>query len=236
MKNLKKSKAFSLFEIVVSIVVLGIIAVTFPLILQSVTKTAKTVTKEEMVLNEMSLMSLILQYYFDENNSVGENFYKDLNASGGDINLSINSFSPYTKYARVGKAQFNNNELRSGSSYDVSDIGVDTQKSEIQNDISTYNDIDDFNGIEENIIYNENNKLIMRVNVYYLNDIANNQLDYNSEEINFTYNYNYNKSINKTNIKLIKITGISKDVNITLYYPTCNIGASKFLSLEEISR
>jgi hypothetical protein len=41
---------------------------------------------------------------------------------------------------------------------------------------------------------------------------------------------------NKTNIKLIKITGISKDGNITLYYPTCNIGASKFLSFEELSR
>jgi type II secretory pathway pseudopilin PulG len=225
MKNLKRYKAFSLFEIIVSIIVLGIIATAFPLILQSVTQTAKTVTKEETVFNEMSLMSMILQYYFDENNTMGENFYKDLNASGGDSELLINSYSPYSKYSRIGKAEFNNNELRSGSSDDVSDIGID--KGENKNDISTYDDIDDFNGYSQ-----LRNGVNLTVSVYYIDDNA----TYSDKEINFTYKYEYKSSITHTNIKLIKITGKSNDGNITLFYPTCNIGASKFLSLEDLSR
>jgi type II secretory pathway pseudopilin PulG len=225
MKNQKKYRAFSLFEIVVSIVVLGIIATAFPLILQSVTQTSKTVTKEETVLNEMSLMSIILQYYFDDNNTIGENFYKDLNASGGDSELLINYYSTYSKYSRIGKSEFNNNELRSGSSDDVSDIGVD--KGENKNDISTFDDIDDFDGYSQ-----LRNGINLTVSVYYIED----NTSYSDKEINFAYKYERNNSITHTNIKLIKITGKSNDGNITLFYPTCNIGNSKFLSLEDLSR
>jgi hypothetical protein len=225
MKNPKNYKAFSLFEIVVSIVVLGIIAATFPLILQSVTQTAKNVTKEEIVLNEMSLMSMIIPFYFDEKNTEDDNFYKDLNASGGDSELYNNYNYMYNTYARIGKKEFYNNELRSGSSDDVSEIKVDTETGENINDETTYDDIDDFNGYSQ-----IKNGVNLTVSVYYIDDNA----DYSAENINFTYNYNTKK--NKTNIKLIKITGISKDGNITLYYPTCNIGASKFISLEELSR
>jgi prepilin-type N-terminal cleavage/methylation domain-containing protein len=222
MKNQKNCRAFSLFEIVVSIVVLGIISTAFPLILQSITQSAKTVTKEEIVLNEMSLLNMVFPFYFDENNTKDDNFYKDLNASNGDgdSELLINSYAPYTKYARLGKSQFNNNELRSGSSDDVSDIGIDS--GEVKNDVSTYDDIDDFDGYEENVSGHT-----LKVSVYYINDETN----YSAEDINFTYDYNTKK--NKTNIKLIKI---SSDNNITLYYPTCNIGESKFISLEELSR
>jgi type II secretory pathway pseudopilin PulG len=225
MKNQKKYKAFSLFEIVVSIVVLGIIATAFPLILQSITQSAKTLTKEEIILNETSLMSMILQYYFDENNTQkDDNFYKDLNASNGDKELLITSYSKYTGNARIGKAEFNNNELRSGSSDDVSYIKVDTETGEKKGDTSTYDDIDDFDGYSQVI-----NGVNLTVSVYYINDEA----DYNDTTIEFNYAYT-NK--NKTNIKLIKITGKSNDGNITLFYPTCNIGASKFLSLEDLSR
>jgi type II secretory pathway pseudopilin PulG len=225
MKNPKNYKAFSLFEIVVSIVVLGIIAATFPLILQSVTQTAKNVTKEEIVLNEMSLMSMILQYYFDENNTIGDNFYKDLNASGSNSNaLLIKYYSPYIGYARIGKKAFNNNVLRSGSSLDVSDIGIDTNKGEINNNISTYNDIDDFDGYSQVI-----NDVNLSVSVDYIDD----NTTYSDENISFGYNYLTKSKNSKTNIKLITIIS---DNNITLSYPTCNIGASKFLSLEDLSR
>ncbi|GAX88114.1 conserved hypothetical protein [Lebetimonas natsushimae] len=223
MKNLKNSKAFSLFEIVISIVVLGIIAATFPMILQNVTQTAKNVTKEEIILNETSLISMILQYYFDEKNTEGDNFYKDLNASNGDSELLINYYTPYSKYARIGKKEFNNNELRSGSGDDVSNIGLDAG----ENNINTYDDIDDFDGYSQVI-----NGVNLTVSVYYIKDDTN----YSAEDINFSYNYDYNTTINHTNIKLIKISSKSKDGNVTLYYPTCNIGASKFLSLEDLSR
>jgi hypothetical protein len=186
MKNQKNSNAFSLFEIVVSIVVLGIVSTAFPLILQSITQSAKTVTKEEIVLNEMSLLNMVFPFYFDENNTKDDNFYKDLNASNGDgdSELLINSYAPYTKYARLGKSQFNNNELRSGSSDDVSEIKVDTETGENINDETTYDDIDDFNGYSQ-----IRNGVNLTLSVYYIDDNA----DYSAENINFTYNYDTKK-------------------------------------------
>jgi prepilin-type N-terminal cleavage/methylation domain-containing protein len=220
MKNRKNYKAFSLIEILLSIVILGIIASVFPFILQSVTKTAKVSVKEETVYNELSLLKLILPYYFDENNNVDDNFYKDLNASNGDEELLINYNSSYTGDARIGKSEFNNNVLRSGSNLDVSEIGIDD--GEVEGVVETYDDIDDFNGYEVNV-----SNHTLKISIYYIDDNTN----YSDENITFTFDYDTKK--NKTNIKFIKITS---DNNITLYYPTCNIGGSKYLSLGEISR
>jgi prepilin-type N-terminal cleavage/methylation domain-containing protein len=184
MKNQKNSKAFSLLEIVISVVVLGIIATTFPFILSNIKDTAKDVMKEETLLNEMSLITLILPYYFDENNTGNEDYYKDLNASNGDSELLINSSSMYTGSARIGKAQFNNNELRSGSELDVSDIGID--KDENKSDILTYDDIDDFDD------YNQTrHNVTFFVEVYYIDD----NTDYSDSVINFKLDYNTKKII-----------------------------------------
>jgi len=220
MKNQKNYKGFTLFELIISIVVLGIVATAFPLILQTLIQTSQNVNKEEVVLNEFSLIQMILPYYFDENNTKDDNYYKDLNITHGDSELLINYSSQNTGNAREGKAQFNNNKYRSGSSERASNIGIDT--GEIEGNVSTYDDIDDFNNYSE-IVHGVN----LTITVAYIDDSAN----YSDENISFTYNYtpvNYH-----TNIKLIKITS---DNGVVLTYPTCNIGASKFLSLDEISR
>jgi len=220
MKNQKNFKGFTLFELIVSIVVLGIIATAFPLILESVLQSSKSVTKEEVVFNEFSLIQMVLPYYFDENSTKNNNFYKDLNITHGDSELLINYSSQDTGDAREGKAQFNNNEYRSGSSDKASNIGIDT--GEIEGNTSTYDDIDDFNNYSETV-----HGVNLTIHVSYIDDNA----DYSDENISFKYNYN--SVSHHTNIKLIKITS---DNNISIYYPTCNIGASKFLSLDEVSR
>jgi len=220
MKNQKNFKAFSILELVVSIIVLGIIAATFPLILQNITQSAKNVGKEEVVFNEFSLIQMILPYYFDENNTQNDNFYKDLNITNGDSELLNNYYSDNTKAAREGKSQFNNNLFRGGSSDKGSHIGVDA--GEIEGNVSTYDDIDDFNNFSETI-----HGVRLTVNVYYISD------ETNYSDQNISFNYNYNSSGHNTNIKLIKV---SSDNHIILYYPTCNIGASKFLSLDEVSQ
>ena len=125
--------------------------------------------------------------------------------------------------SRIGKSQFNNNILRTGSSDTTSAIGLDTE--EIASDTTTYDDIDDFNGFSENFLGHK-----IYVNVKYISDEAN----YSDE--NLTFNYNYLSNTNNTNIKLITVWVKIGDTNITLRYPTCNIGASKYLSLEELSR
>ena len=224
MKNQKKFRAFTLFEILVSIIILGIIMTSFPFIFQTMTKTNKQILKEEYFFEEFTLLSLVNSRYFDENNTVGENFYKDLNATGGDSELLNNHSSNYAgKTSRIGKSEFNNNILRSGSNLTTSSIGLDS--GEKKRDTSTYDDIDDFNGYTETFL-NHN----IHINVKYINDNAN----YSNENISFTYNYS--SIANNTNIKLITVWVKVGDTNITLRYPACNIGASKFLSLEELSR
>jgi len=224
MKNLRKFKAFTLFEVLVSIIILGIVMATFPFIFQTMTSANKQVLKEEVFFQEFTVLTLINARYFDENNTVGENFYKDLNATGGDSELYNNYSSLYAgKTSRIGKSDFNNNLLRSGSTDTTSPIGLDAGENTA--DVSTYDDIDDFNGYSETFLSHT-----IHVNVKYISDSA----DYSDDNITLTMNYA--STVSNTNIKLITVWCKVGDTNMTLKYPTSNIGASKFLSLEEITR
>jgi len=227
MKNQKRYKAFTLLEVVISIIILGIIAAMFPVVFQTVTNSNKLVLKEEIFFEEFSILSLINQRYFDENNTKEDNFYKDVNATNGDIELLNNYSSNYAgTTSRIGKVNFNNNELRSGTTYTTSSISSPNNRDVGENNDSyTWDDIDDFNGYEREFLGNK-----IRVNVKYIDDRAN----YSDENVTFKFDYNLDK--NNTNIKLITIWSKVGDTNITLRYPTSNIGASKFLSLEEVSR
>ena len=227
MKNQKRYKAFTLLEVVISIIILGIIAAMFPMMFQTVTNSNKLVLKEEIFFEKFSILSLINQRYFDENNTKEDNFYKSVNAINGDIELLNNHSSTYAgKTSRIGKVSFNNNELRSGTTYTTSSISSPNSRDIGENNNpSTWDDIDDFNGYEKEFLEHK-----IKVNVKYIDDKAN----YFDENVTFKFNYNLNK--NHTNIKLITIYSKVGDNNITLHYPTSNIGASKFLSLEEVSR
>jgi len=228
MQNQRRSKSFTLIEILVSLIVIGIVATTLPIMLQNIVQTSKNVSKEELFYQEFSLLQLINTMYFDENNTVGENYYKDLNATLGDSELLIEENATkgqyVGKYNRVGKFDINNNILRSGTNSTVSKIGPDLG----ENDPSKYDDIDDFDGYEENVT-SANGLITLHVKVKYIGDNAN----YANNGINFTFDFTEK---NLTNIKLITVYAKAGDNNITLYYPAMNIGASKFLSLEEIQR
>jgi len=237
MKNQKKSKAFSILELLVSIVILGIIVSTIPLFLQTLISSSKVTNKEEVFFSQFSLLSLINTKYFDENNTVGDNFYKDLNTStNADDELLVydnGAENSAGRYNRKGKYAINNNNFREGNDSIVSIIGLDS--SEEANDTTTWDDIDDFDGYEENISVGVTSSgYSMRVSVVYLEDNA----SYNDENITFSMDKAANLGKNgKTNIKLIRIeTNFSDGSKVVLEYPTCNIGASKMLSLEEISR
>ena len=224
MRNQRKSNAFTLIEIIVSLIVIGIVAVTLPIMLQTSTETVKTTAKEEIFYQEFSLLQLINTLYFDENNTKDDNFYKDLNATGGDNALLIKSYT--NGLNRIGKHQMNNNILRSGTNATVSTIGIDS--GETQGDDSTYDDIDDYNGYSETLLSYGN--VVLNVTVKYIKDNAN----YSSNNIKFDFNYSNEK--NFTNIKLITVSTSVDNQNISISYPAMNIGASKFLSLEELSR
>ena len=104
MKSLKKYKAFSLFEILIAIVVLGVVLAAFPAFFTSSINTAKISLKEEIFFQEAAILDMINQRYFDENNTIGSNFYKDLNASSGDDELLNNYYANFVGECRIGKS------------------------------------------------------------------------------------------------------------------------------------
>ena len=236
MKNRKKYKAFTLIELLISIIVIGIIMVSIPMFLQTMISSSKVTNKEEVFFSQFSLLSLINTKYFDENSTKGDNYFKDLNTSTlADASLRIKNYT--TDLNRIGKHQINNNIFRSGSRDTVSIIGF-TADGEI-NDTLAWDDIDDFDGYEENISYGvRRGGYVMKVEVNYLSDSPLNTLGYDDENITFDMAgaANLGKT-GKTNIKVIKITTeFSDGSKVVLEYPTCNIGASKLLSFEEITR
>ncbi len=225
MKNLKKSKkAFSFFELIITIVILGIVLSSFPGLFSSAVNANKISITNEIFFEEFSILSMITTRYFDENNTKSDNYYKDLNATDGDSELLINHFSKNTKISRVGKSIIDNNILRSGSSDTTSSIGLDD--GEKKDDFSTYDDIDDFNNTTISYLGKD-----ILVKVKYIEDNA----TYSDQNIT-DFSFRYNSSAKNSNIKLITILADMGDYNITLRYPVSNIGASKYLSLGEISR
>jgi len=217
----QKRYSFTLLEVIVSLIVIGIVATSFPFILQSTLTSSKTSLKEETFLQEFSLLSLIAQLYFDENNTVDDNYYKDLNATQGDSELFIIKYSD-DEYNRIGKHQIDNNDFRSGSNLTVSHIGTDSG----EDSEDKYDDIDDYNGFEENLT--SLGRVTLKVEVKYIKDEA----DYAKNDFNFSFDYK-STPLN-SNIKLIKVYGKVDGKDISIYYPTSNIGESKYLSLSEI--
>jgi prepilin-type N-terminal cleavage/methylation domain-containing protein len=225
MKNPRKSKGLSLIELLISIIIFGIIVSTIPIFLQTIYNSAKVSNKEQVFFSEFSLLSLINTKYFDPNNAVGDNYYKDLNATGGSSALLIKGYSN-GDLNRIGKEEIDNNILRSGSNLPVSPIPSAPPTSNMLD----WNNINDFNGYTQTVGGVTSTGYTMHVSVKYIKDDTN----YNSNDIVFTMDYKTPASL--TNIKLIEIKTTVNGSSIVLDYPTCNIGASKLLSLQEISR
>jgi len=226
MRNLKKSKAFTLIEVLISIIIIGIVMATVPIMMTAFTTSVKTNIKEEVFFAQFSLLNLISAKYFDENQTVGDNYYKDLNATGGDSELLIKQYGT-NEYNREGKHQYSQGYrpfspviFRSGSTLTVSNIGPDIGET----DESQYDDIDDYNGYSEHHSGVQSSGYDLNVSVQYIDDNA------TYSDVNMTVTYDYSTPKTFTNIKIITITTKLNDVTIILSYPSCNIGRSAMLS------
>jgi prepilin-type N-terminal cleavage/methylation domain-containing protein len=217
--GIRKRKGFNFIELVIAIVVLGIISTSFPVLLSTLTQGVRTSWKEKAFYSEFSLMALILQNYnFDNNNSNAIQYYITCD---GDADLKPGE--------RIGKER----ELRNfavgrlpGFNYYCSPIGPDPGEDSVEK----FNDVDDFNGYSERV--GVNNEIELNVSVFYSEDST----TYRTGEIvNFSFDPSYNRTTtHTTNIKTIQIRATNGDGYILMTVPTFNIGASKFLGLNEI--
>jgi len=214
MKNLKKC-SFTLIEILVAMIVVGIAITAIPMLLNSSAKSISTTLQEDSFYNSYSLISLIQSLNWDENNTKGDNYYKVLTSLNGDSEL---------KCIRKGIKDLDNKsgaECAINNEY-TSKIGVDN--GEDKNDITTFDDIDDFNGyINDNL-----RKYKLKVGINYIDDSAN----YSNKNIFF----NNEKVINHdSNIKQIEINVTQNNKLIAVFrYQSSNIGKVKIYSRDDL--
>jgi len=213
MKNLKKS-SFSLIELVVAIVVIGIVVTAIPMLLSNVSNNQETNLQEKSFFNAFALVTLIQTQEWDENNTKGDNYYKVLSSENGDDELNC---------PRSGVIQLNNDSGAVCASDDnkTSAIGVDADEN--KSDVSTFDDIDDFDGYSTIV-----SDINITVKVNYVND----NTDYSSKNIFFNELSNSQDS----NIKRMELNITNKDtkeVIAILKYFTSNIGMVKIESRNE---
>jgi type II secretory pathway pseudopilin PulG len=213
MKNLKKS-SFTLIELVIAIIVVGITVTSIPMLLSTVSNNMSTNLKSNSFFNAYSTLSLIESMDWDENNTKGDNYYKVLTADGGDTEL---------KCIRKGTVQLDNQSGADCDDNKTSTIGIDD--GEDADDSSTFDDVDDFNGYENDDLASYN----FKVGVKYVQDNA------NYSDKNIFYNDDLTTS-NNTNIKEIEINITDKNGKLisVIRGKADNVGAVKIYSRNDL--
>jgi Tfp pilus assembly protein PilV len=215
MKNLNKS-SFTLIELIIAMVVVGITVVSIPMLLSTVSQNVATSMKSNSFFNAYSTLSLIESMDWDENNTKDDNYYKVLTADNGDSELNC---------TRKGVKQLDNESGAVCASDDnkTSNIGVDDD--EDSSDSSTFDDVDDFDGYENDDLAYYN----IKVGVKYIKD----DTDYSAK--NIFYNDTLTPS-NHTNIKEIEINLTDKKGKLVsvIRGESMNIGAVKIYSRNDL--
>jgi len=222
--------AIAMIELIFAIVVMGIVLMTAPLLIQQAAKSSYVATQQEGIHEAASRISMIMGYYWDENNTVSssaENVIMTISSSistDSDLNGTLR---------RVGTPQ----ESKRAFVGDMGNIYTTTVPASLGPD-SDLDDIDDFNGdvnlteIEFSAAdYIEKEADInIATSVVYISDIPVMGTAYNSATLSF--NPNFTATGNSTHIKRITATltsssGIDElNKTIVLHAFSCNIGGT----------
>ena len=215
MKNLKKS-SFTLIELVISIVIIGIVVTSIPMLLNTITKNQEVNLKEKSFFNAYALLTLIQTQEWDENNTKDDNYYKVLTSENGDGNLTC---------IRQGVKQLDNDSGATCATDDnkTSAIGVDS--GEDDSNVSTFDDVDDFNNYS--VIVDDIN---ITVKVSYMKD---NSSTYKTKNIYFNAETLKNKDSNIKYIELNISNENTHELISVLKYFISNIGMTKIESRNE---
>jgi type II secretory pathway pseudopilin PulG len=213
MTNLKKY-SFTLIEIIIAMIVVGIAVTAIPMLLNTSSDNLSTSLKEDSFFNAYSTISLIQTLNWDENNTKNDNYYKVLTSFNGDSEL---------KCERKGTKQLDNKSGGDCSDDTVSYIGIDN--GEDKDDVTTFDDIDDFNGYKIDNL----SKYKMKIAVYYIDDTA----DYSKKNIFFNNN---KKVTHDSNIKQIELNITDKNDKVfsIFRFESCNIGKRKVYSRDDL--
>jgi len=206
------NKAFTLIELIFSIVVLSIAFLAIPQLFEISSANIEEILKDEATFQGIKTAKTIQTYFWDENSPNNDgNFTYILDVQAGDSELDRYNATQYRigNYILAKKRRF----------YDNPTFASTTLGSEATDTV--YNDIDDFNNKIENITSSLVD-LKVKTKIYYINDSAN----YSAHTINKTISASPQSQ--STNIKMIDINITdSKNKSILVYRTiSCNIGSA----------
>lgn len=237
-------RAFSVIEVVLAIVIIGLSVVAIPTIIIQSSKANTSALKEEVILAAKMQMGMVLFAPWDSNS------YKRTDSS---TNLS-KSFILNTSTTAPGlaRARDENQKMTSGAGFGL--IGSDNDAMISQVNASTIpttssadkTGIESYNGYTINLTSSNDGTqkrgsrdnifgITANIKVSYINDALNGTQNYKNEQnANFQFNPNLANSTT-TNIKIIQITampqGLTDTDRITLSAFSSNIASPEILAL-----
>ena len=222
-----KKEGFSLIELIFTIVIIALVFTTIPSIIYTTNESFKFTLQEDGVFNMMAKMMDISFREWDEKDV---NSYDILLINKSNVLECNHTFFP-SKAIRVGG-------FYSGFKYSricphqmlASDIGPDIG----ENDESDYDDVDDFNGTEDNATKNGITRYTLYISDGYGDEWNSSHYDYDNQSL--IWQFTKRKDNQKSNIKYTKITLYDRkyDKNIShARYWSANIGKVGYIESEQ---
>ncbi len=234
MRNINTRKAIAMIELIFSIVVMGIVLLSVPMMMRVATESGYTALQQEGINEAASQIYIITSSYaWDENNTAaGSEINPILRVTNGDSKLeefgNAGRRAGTPSYSGKPRSFFRSD----GTSLNASSIGIDG------NDNGIEDDMDDFDGsntlieIEAaNTDYIEKGTNIdIAIDINYISDSITGG-DYHDPGLDAKIVFTPSGSVTPTtNVKRIDVTLTSKsgvdelDKTIMLYGFSCNIG------------
>jgi archaellin len=227
-------KGVAMIELIFSIVVMGIVLMSAPMLMSTAAKSGYVGLQQEGINEASTMINMIMSYHWDENNADPSYIDNLLVVTNGESELD----QAGTTKRRIGTPKESSRafvredgtaNLTASPSTSFGE-GNDNGSAETEND-----DIDDFHGTTvalttatAGVDYADTIQIVTAIN--YIDDKRN----YNSSSINFTPAYANIAGDPTSNIKHIQVTltstsGVEElDKTIVLHAFSSNIGAYKF--------
>ncbi|WP_457565037.1 type II secretion system protein [Caminibacter sp.] len=208
-------RALTLIELVFTIVIIAFVFTVIPKIIYISNKSLAFSKKEDAIFNMMAkMMDISLKEYDEENTKYDDillvnnppKFVLDCNASSG-----------YRVGGFIGSRNCK-------SAVFESEIGPNANE-------PPYDDVDDYNGTEENTTTNGHTVYTLKITAGYTDEWKKDDYDYDNQTLNFKFTSTSNNE--HTNIKRIHITVSQGDKNISsVSYYSANIGHIRINSVQ----
>lgn len=217
-------RGVSLIELIISIVIMGIVVSTMPVVLTQTTDNNTFALRQEAIMALKTQMGKILTYDWDANSYNQTNQIAYILATNGDAELT----------ARAGLVPLAGRRRFSPTGTNSTPSPFTHAAGDPMNDISDFNNnamtladsvISTTLNNAEHLDYIYRNDMNITTTVNYLSDAA------NYTQQTETFNFGTTANANTSNIKMVRVTATGAGgTSISLYAYSSNIGESKPLS------